>query len=164
MSKLSGKVIYEHINKAQIKHKKKNLNISTLLSMEERRVSFASASRKPLLRDGNRPTSPSPSDVPRQNGSVSGPGGKNKKSTDKKRSQSPKGSFNAGTRRDSRKGSLKSKEVKKVQEAATSSRGRSDSLFKKSDIRYKEIKRSLQKRQRDQKKQSESGEKQRQEL
>ena len=54
---------------------------------------------------------------------------------------------------------------KKVEEeVTTSNRGRSDSLFKKSDVKYKEIRRALTKRQREAKKQAESGEKPTQEL
>ena len=132
--------------------------------MEDRRVSFVSASRK--REDGKRPPSPAPSEASRQSGSISGPGGKNKKATGKKSSKSPKGSFTAGPRRGSRKESLRSKEAKKTQEVAVAAnnQARRESLFKKSDVRFKEIKRQMQKKQRDQKKQSDSGDKQRQEL
>ena len=56
------------------------------------------------------------------------------------------------------------KDAQAAQDAAANTRGRSDSLFKKSDVRYKEIRRALTKRQRDAKKNAETGEKPQQEL
>ena len=117
---------------------------------------------------GQQAASPAPNDAAPQRGSIHGPGDKSKKSAGKKGSESPKGDpkdpLNVGTRRGSRRESMKAKEAKKIREAANNNKGRRDSLFKKSDARYKEIKRQMQKKQRDQKKKAESGEKQRQEL
>ena len=136
---------------------------STAISdMEDRRVSFASASRKPLLE--KRASSPAPSEISRQDGAISGSRGKSKKATGKKDPQSSKGSSNPGSRRGSRRESTRTKDEKIIKEAAANSHGRKESLFKKSDVRYKEIRRHIQKMEREKKKESESGEKQRQEL
>ena len=137
-------------------------------NLEERRVSFDQGP-KPLnliqaaAATAQKAPSPDPSDTPKKRGSTSGKTGKEKTTKSAKGSQSPKGSF-TGQRRDSRRGSgVKVKKEVKTKEPQPG-RQRSDSLFKKSDVRYKEIRRALTKRQRDQKKKAESGEKQQQEL
>jgi hypothetical protein len=124
----------------------------------ERRISFAGASSK--AGEKQRGPSPAPSDS-RRNASIS----KDRKSKGRKGSQSPKGSHSPkgsfagkGSRRGSRRKSMISKDAKAAEEAAAE-KGRSDSLFKKSDVRYKEIRRALTKRQRDAKKNKDSGEK-----
>ena len=132
-------------------------------NLEDRRVSFGAGSSNAV--ENKRGPSPAPSDS-RKSGSLSGSINKNKKSKGRKGSQSPKGSFSgAGTGRGSRRSSMKAKkESNNEQDIAANTRGRSDSLFKKSDVRYKEIRRALTKRQRDAKKNAESGEKRTQEL
>ena len=124
-------------------------------NLEERRVSFVSTKSTDQGKPADRPES-------RKGGSISSSDGKDKKKKGKKGSQSPnrspKGSFG---RRGSRRASMK---PKKVEDAAANNRARSDSLFKKSDVKYKEIRRALTKRQREAKKQAESGEKPTQEL
>ena len=124
-------------------------------NLEERRVSFVSSKSNDQGKAPSRPES-------RSKGSLSGPGGKDKKGKGKKGSQSPKGSPKGSfARRGSRRASMK---PKKVEDDAANKRARSDSLFKKSDVKYKEIRRALTKRQRDAKKQADSGEKPTQEL
>ena len=131
-----------------------------MANLEDRRVSFASKSG-----EEKRGPSPAPSS---RGGSMSGPGGKDKKGKNRRGSQSPKGSRSpkgSFGRRGSRRGSKASKkDAATAQDTGSNNRGRSDSLFKKSDVRYKEIRRALTKRQRDLKKASESGEKPTQEL
>ena len=132
-------------------------NINT--NLEERRVSVSFGGSSKPTEDKNATKSTT-------KGSVSKQGGKTSKAKGKKGAQSPsrspKGSF--GERRGSRRGSMKTKKAAEDVAAKELKRGRSDSLFKKSDVRYKEIRRALTKRQRDQKKNADSGEKQTQEL
>ena len=116
---------------------------------------------------GSRAASPAPTDGSKRSGSLSrnkpGKGGKGKKGRSRKGSASPKGTFNAGSRRASRKKSMTVRETLNVEEAAKE-RGAREDLFKKTDARYKEIRRQLTRRQREQKKQSLAGEERRQEL
>ena len=116
---------------------------------------------------GSRAASPAPTDASRRSGSLSkskpGKGGKSKRGKGRKGSASPKGSFNADARRESRKKSMTVKESLKLEDAAKYG-GNRESLFQKTDARFKEIKRQLTRRQREQKKETQAGEERRQEL
>ena len=90
--------------------------------------------------------------------------GKRKRGAGKKDTASPKKSFNAESGRASRQRSLAASRRGSIEEAA-SSRGRAaEHLSKKPDAKYKEIKRHLQRKQRELKKQTEAGEERQQEL
>ena len=114
---------------------------------------------------GSRAASPAPTDGSRRSSSAAQPGkgGKGKRGKGRKGSASPKGSFNADSRRESRKKSMTVRESLKLEEAAKGG-GHRESLFQKTDARYKEIKRQLTRRQREQKRQTQAGEERRQEL
>ena len=87
---------------------------------------------------------------------------KRKKGAGKKDTASPKKSFNAESRRASRQRSLTASRRGSIED--TSGRGRTEHLSKKPDAKYKEIKRHLQRKQRELKKQTEAGEERQQEL
>ena len=124
-------------------------------NLEDRRVSFVSTKST----DQGKPADPPES----RKSSMSRSDGKDKKKKGRKGSHSPKGSPKSSFgRRGSRRGSMKPKKV--TEDVTTSNQARKDSLFKKSDVKYKEIRRALTKRQREAKKQAESGEKPTQEL
>ena len=124
-------------------------------NLEDRRVSFVSTKST----DQGKPADPPES----RKSSMSRSDGRDKKRKGRKGSQSPKGSPKGSFgRRGSRRGSMKPKKV--TEDVSTNSQARKDSLFKKSDVKYKEIRRALTKRQREAKKQAESGEKPTQEL
>ena len=108
----------------------------------------------------------SPTDASRQNSS-SGRNkpekeGKRKKGSGKQDTASPKKAFNAESRRASRQRSVNASRRGSIEDAA--SRGRTEHLSKKPDAKYKEIKRHLQRKQRELKKQTDAGEERQQEL